>query len=576
MKFVQRVLNQMIVPILEKRGFQVKGGRFVFPEAAEQLEVSEIVQLSEIIEIPSSYLHDKYSIPMPKDSEPVAKRSSQPAIQQKTEKSDDEPNEKPEQEEKENPKKKKKNLFHRFFVHAPTKERGYKRNFATKLTDSITGKITLADKYAIDIKKLLQEALDEVYKNGKSGKEQPIVSEPLFKISNDALQQGINSVFSEPEFGKKNEEFINEFRHNTAVFAAFKNHRQTEEIVALLYDEDGNLRSFREFKKLALKVSKNYNETWLQTEYNTAVRAARSAVNYRKALETKSIYPNLEYIESTASVQRETHLEYVGTILPIEHPWWDTHMPPSDWNCACSVRPTNKDATEVPQGDYVNPVFQNNPGKTAEPVNLKEHPYVKGVCPYFNTCKRRNYGSQLKLDLVDKENPPIIPECGICELAKKHWDDGFIEIKKHKSGGKVLLHPLVDKKKPDHKDILTIANEFAKQGEVVKITPTVHHKSEEYKRIYAKLIGTKYERKCPDMDVSGVFYEYEGYYPPWKKIKLKNMLSHGLKQSSKIVIKNNKGCSDRFIRKLIFDRLKVGAKIDEVWVYEKGKLRQVF
>ncbi|HHT23160.1 MAG TPA: DUF935 family protein [Bacteroidales bacterium] len=427
MRFIQRILNQMIVPVLEKRGFPVKDGKFIFPEAAESLEVSEIVELSNIIEIPASYLHDKYSIPMPKKGEIIARRQNTQATIVPSQK---EPAQTEPKQEQDDPPKKRK-LFSRFFAYAPTKERGDQRNFATRLIDSITGKLTLSDKYIIDLEKLLQEALDEVYNNGKRGKKQPIVSKPLFEISNKALQQGINSVFSKMEFGKKNEEFINEFRHNTAVFAAFKNHRQTEEIVNLLYDEDGNLRSFREFKKLALQVSKDYNINWLQTEYNTAVRAARSAVNYRKALETKHLYPNLEYIESTASHQREEHLEYVGTILPIEHPWWDFYMPPSDWNCACSVRPTDKDVTAVPPSDLVNPVFKNNPGKTAEPFNLKEHPYIKDVCPYFDTCKRRLYGSRLKFDLSDKENPPIIPECKTCELARA-YSENLIRINENR------------------------------------------------------------------------------------------------------------------------------------------------
>jgi len=50
----------------------VKGGRFVFPEAAEQLSVNELSTLSKILPIPRSYLYDKYSIPVPKDNEPVA------------------------------------------------------------------------------------------------------------------------------------------------------------------------------------------------------------------------------------------------------------------------------------------------------------------------------------------------------------------------------------------------------------------------------------------------------------------------------------------------------------------------
>lgn len=414
MRFIQRVLNQYLLPVLEKRGYPVSGGYFVFPEAAEQLSVSDIVSLSRIMDIPASFLHDKYSIPVPADGEAVAgsRASEQP--------DQNEPAQKEKESDKKKPDKKK---LRDFFVFAPAQERG----FATRLIDSITGRITLKDddagKYSIDLNKLLQEALNEIYGNETAGKDQPVVSKPLFDISNNALQHGIDKVFSNPDFGKKNRDFIDEFKHNTAVFSAFKNHRQTNDIIALLHDEEGNLRPFWEFKKLALQVSKDYNVNWLQTEYNTAVRSARSAVNYRKYLETEHLYPNLEYLESTAAHPRDSHLSYVGTILPIRHEWWDRHMPPSAWNCACSVRPTDKEATPVPGEEFVPPVFQNNPGKTAEFVNLKEHPYIKGVCPYSNTCLRHNYTGAPKTaldDKIDRTNPPVIPQCGICEIAKNY------------------------------------------------------------------------------------------------------------------------------------------------------------
>lgn len=271
--------------------------------------------------------------------------------------------------------KQKKRLFD-FFAGAPAQERG----FATRLIDTITGQTTLKDDngdgYRIDIGKLFNEAIKEVY-----GGNDDLVNKHLYKITNDALQHGIDKELEieKPEFGKKNQTFIAEFKTNAAVFAAFKNHQQTKELVALLHDEDGNLRSFREFKKLAVQVSEDYNINWLQTEYNTAVRSARSAINWRKWLETEHLYPNLEYLESTASHKRESHLDYVGTILPIRHEWWDTHMPPSAWNCACSVRPTDKEATPVPGEEHVPPVFQNNPGKTGEFVNIKETPYYKAT-----------------------------------------------------------------------------------------------------------------------------------------------------------------------------------------------------
>lgn len=379
MRYVQRVLNQYVLPLMEKYGFPVKGGRFIFPEAAEALTVTELVTLSKILPIPQSYLYDKFSIPSPKDGELVAGGSTEPDDPEDPEKTDTGKEQDPaDTGKKEDPQKPKKKLSD-FFADAPTKERGLKR-FMQRLTGAISGNRKLADvSYTIDLAKLLQDALREVYDNAGKETEQPIVSKPLFRITNDALQQGITSSFDDPEFGKSNPEFINEFRKNTAVFSAFKNHQQTKEIVALLFDEKGDLRSFSKFKKLALQVSKDYNVKWLQTEYNTAVRSARHAMNYRKWLETEDLYPNLEYMETTASHPRAEHLSYVGTILPIRHKWWDNHMPPSDWNCACSVKPTDKDVTPVPGEEDVDPIFHNNPGKTAEFVKIKETPYYKNT-----------------------------------------------------------------------------------------------------------------------------------------------------------------------------------------------------
>jgi len=51
------------------------------------------------------------------------------------------------------------------------------------------------------------------------------------------------------------------------------------------------------------------------------------------------------------------------------------------------------------------------------------------------------------------------------------------------------------------------------------------------------------------------------------------MLSNGLKQSSYIIINNSKGASDRYVKRLIYERINNNIHVDEVWLYEKGKLR---
>ena len=154
--------------------------------------------------------------------------------------------------------------------------------------------------------------------------------------------------------------------------------------------------------------------------------------------------------------------------------------------------------------------------------------------------------------------------------------DMFKTYKQFKNGGKALIHELIDKKKPDYKNILSIACEFAKQGKIAKLTPILHHKSEEYKDIYRILSGTKYDWKCPDLKIDNLFYEYESFTPPFSGKKLRRMLSHGAKQSSRIIINNNKGASDTYIRRYIHIRLVQKQNLNEVWVYERGTIRLMF
>ncbi|MDR2764736.1 MAG: DUF935 family protein [Tannerella sp.] len=412
MRYTQRVLNSRIRPFLESRGLPAGGGRFVFPKAAEPLSVTDMVQLSAIMPVPVSFLHEKYSIPVPKDGEQLAgARKPEPETPTAP---DPEPDPEPEPSKSPQSPGKLKNSdtrpWYDFFVHAPAAVTGAVRNFAKRLT----GSITLADgdvAVDIDVASLLAKALKELYAKAGEGRA-PVVEKHLFDITNTALQEGIDKTFSRAglEFGKKNPDFIEQFKYNAAVFSAFKNHKQTREMVDLLHDEKGNLRSFADFRKRAAGVSKDYNQNWLRTEYNTAVRSARSAVNWKQFQMTKDAYPHLEYVKSSAKEKRQTHLQWVGTVLPIDHPWWNTHMPPSDWNCNCSVKRTDKPATLVPEAGESNPLFSNNPGKTAEFVKLKEHPYIKEECPYVGNCDRQN------IHLADR---PYKPACQICLFAKQ-------------------------------------------------------------------------------------------------------------------------------------------------------------
>ena len=146
--------------------------------------------------------------------------------------------------------------------------------------------------------------------------------------------------------------------------------------------------------------------------------------------------------------------------------------------------------------------------------------------------------------------------------------------KEYKNGGSVKIMNGYDTSMNDFKALRTIANNFARNGQKVLMPSPIHRKSQTYKDVYGSLIGTKYEGKCPDLIIDGVFYEYESFVRPWKKKKVGRMISHGLAQSDRIIIDNNKGGSDRLIRKAIMARQNLPKQnIEEVWIYESGSTR---
>ena len=137
----------------------------------------------------------------------------------------------------------------------------------------------------------------------------------------------------------------------------------------------------------------------------------------------------------------------------------------------------------------------------------------------------------------------------------------------------------LDKDASDYNDIMAIGRKFAELGDIVQVLGKIHFKNPDYDKYFSSLIGTEYYKKCPDLKIGDKYYEYEGFVGSWSKRKLSRMLSHGAKQSSCLIIKNTKGCSDRFILKCVHDRIKDKSYhhcIEEVWVYEKGKVRLVY
>lgn len=76
----------------------------------------------------------------------------------------------------------------------------------------------------------------------------------------------------------------------------------------------------------------------LKTIYRANLRTARAAGQYERAQRTKKALPYFRYGLGPSKEHRAEHVAFDGLILPVDHQFWASHMPPNGWGCKCHVR----------------------------------------------------------------------------------------------------------------------------------------------------------------------------------------------------------------------------------------------
>ncbi len=71
--------------------------------------------------------------------------------------------------------------------------------------------------------------------------------------------------------------------------------------------------------------------------YDTNLRAAHMAGKWEQFQKTKATRPYLQYITAGDGHVRDEHARWDGIVLHMDDPWWQTHYPPNDYGCRCTV-----------------------------------------------------------------------------------------------------------------------------------------------------------------------------------------------------------------------------------------------
>lgn len=229
------------------------------------------------------------------------------------------------------------------------------------------------------------------------------------------------------------------YRHNIYAFSAAKNMTAIQEFNKQLKDEQGNDRSYNQFRKAVIPVDKEFNDTHLRTDYNTAIAKAQMGDKWHQLQK----YDVLEFRAVMDSKTSADHAKLDGTRLPREHPFWKKYWPPLRPNCRCTVigaqgATINKqeEANLFSQSNSVPAYFKGNPGISGAVINEDEHPYFKKIESYrtgyaksVELMAEENYAMPSVENIVKRKGLPELSLAQTKEEAAELWDKSNKSIK---------------------------------------------------------------------------------------------------------------------------------------------------
>lgn len=471
LKYVERLLNEQLVPLMAAQGVTLpQDTRFQPVEEEQDIDKKTRLEMdlrihAEVGRLPKAYFQQEYNVEFVNNS-------------------DQEPTPQPQKDEEQKTKNEnqlEQTLFDRFvdfFARAgdpaspqvaPSAlgaqiEHLYYHNCCGTTDEGVQlnddQNQPIPPKPALDLKLLTQAALKNVYA-GLAGQIEPATWEAATQTMIAAVENGMGFNYNAP-----NLPLALKLAQSGLWFAARRSYAQADELAQLL-EKNGTKRSFSEFKKLATPIVDKYNVRWLETEYITAARSARMATIWEGMQRTAHLYPNVEYIRSRAATPRESHLKYVGIIRPLSDPWWHTHTPPLDWRCLCSVRPTNQPATTLPTNLPAPKAGLANNSAINQTLFSEDHPYAQNAKKVETELKKEFYDLRGKMGQYFKVKTP--------------------------KGELVLVHPShIENDVPEN---LPTAVELAEMGHKVELPP--HTNKEKEKRPDLKIDGKLSDIKEP-------------------------------------------------------------------------------
>lgn len=322
------------------------------------------------------------------------------------------------------------------------------------------------------------------------------------------VEKGYGKQLTKVDYDSPDFNMLAALQRNCWQFSAAKNYTQLRELGNALLDDNGKLRTYKEFEKAALAINNKHVKKHLKAEYNLAVAGGQMAGKWAEFDDNAMLQFDAVIDGRTTALCARLH----GTTLPKEHPFWKTYYPPNHWGCRSNViqvygmaatKDDNIESADIPK------MFQTNLGEKGL-VFPANHSYFKDIP-----------------NNVALEAMKIMP-----------YDTQF-KILHQTEQGYVRQHFLITGLEDDYNEISKIAFEKAKEGRMVDIMPTLDTNGLERDIIFPDAK----KRKSPDLRIDGVLHEVESptsksYNNVWHSV------GEGLKQANNVIIFLNEEFSE--------------------------------
>lgn len=191
--------------------------------------------------------------------------------------------------------------------------------------------------------KTVENAFKQLHKKGKYTPEELAKNEvykDLIKETSGILQSAMtdNDIPAD---------MLKSLQEDVFVFSGLKTHAQLLEASKLLLTNEGTIKPFATFSKDVESIKANYNENYLEAEYQFAVSSSQSAGNWANISDDY----NLQYRTAADDRVRDSHAALSGITLPKDDAFWISYYPPNGWRCRCTAVQVRKKKYEASDSD---------------------------------------------------------------------------------------------------------------------------------------------------------------------------------------------------------------------------------